>query len=89
MCTSIADRTSVEGSAKGPQGWFTLAQVHLGYDHPVHAALEHAVSLDFVNEELGLGTRVAVELTRESARLLAERLLATLELADACERGDG
>lgn len=85
MCTNIAERTTTAGSAKGPDGWFTLGQVYLGYDHPVHAPLEHAVSIDFVNEDLGPGARVAVELTREAARQLAERLLRTVELADEHE----
>lgn len=86
MCTSIADKTAVQGSAKGAEGWFPLDRVYVGYDHPVHARLEHALSLDFVNEGRGPGARVAVELTRASARELAERILATLELADAYER---
>lgn len=85
MCTNIAERSATSGSGKGPHGWFTLGQVYLGYDHPVHAPLDHAVSIDFVNEDLGPGARVAVELTREAARDLAERLLATVALADEHE----
>lgn len=85
MCTTIADRTEVSGSGKGPRGWFALDHAYVGYDHPAHAQLEHAVSIDFVNEAAGPGARVAVELTRESARALAAQLLATIEQADAYE----
>ena len=85
MCTTIAEKAAISGSGKGPQGWFSLGQVYVGYDHPVHAPLDHALSLDFVNEEIGPGARVAVELTRDAARDLAERILAALERADAHE----
>jgi hypothetical protein len=83
MCTTIAGRTPISGSAKGARGWFRLEQAYLSYDHPYHAPLEHALSIDFVNE--AAGARVAVELTRESARELANAILATLEQADAYE----
>ena len=38
------------------------------YDHPFNVPLEHALKLDFVNESLGPGARVAVALSAESAR---------------------
>ncbi len=85
MCTMIASRMPVSGSAKGPGGWFEVTEAYVGYDHPVHAPLEHALSVDFVNDGAGPGTRVAVELTRESARALAEHLLRVLDDADAYE----
>lgn len=85
MCTDIAEKVAVAGSGKGPRGWFALDQAYVGYDHPFHAPEEHTLNLDFVNEELG--ERVAVELTRESARELAERIVATLDRADEYERG--
>ena len=34
--------------------------------------LEHALNIDFVDESQGLGARVAVELTPQSARQLVE-----------------
>jgi hypothetical protein len=83
MCTTIANKAPISGSGKGPQGWFNLAEVYITYDHPFHARLEHALNLDFVNE--AAGGRVAVELTRESARELARGILAALEAADAYE----
>ena len=87
MCTTIAASTAVTGSGKGRGGWFSLDRVHVGYDHPAHARLEHAVSLDFVDEGAGPGARVAVELSRESARALAAQIVATLAEADAYEGG--
>ena len=85
MCTTIADKRAVTGSGKGPQGWFALDHAYVGYDHPTHAPFEHAVNIDFVNEAAGPGARVAVELSRDSARALAVSLLATLDAADAYE----
>ncbi|CAN5584377.1 hypothetical protein BH23CHL8_BH23CHL8_32000 [soil metagenome] len=87
MCTTIAEKVPISGSGRGAQGWFPLGQVYVGYDHPVHAPLDHALTLDFVNEDIGPGARVAVELTRDAARDLAGRLLAALERADAHEAG--
>jgi len=87
MCTMIAHRLELAGSAKGPSGWFDVAQLYVGYDHPVHAPLEHALSLDFVNEEQGPGQRVAVELSRDAARQLRDVLDAALTAADAYEGG--
>lgn len=84
MCTAIAERHEFTGSGKGANGWFALRQVYVGYDHPVHVDLEHAVLLDFVDEDRE-GARVAVELPRDAARQLAEHLLAALDAADAYE----
>jgi hypothetical protein len=87
MCTTISHQAAISGSGKGPRGWFKLDHVNVGYDHPFHAPLEHAVNIDFVDESAG--TRVAVELTRSSAREVATRILATLDEAEAYERGTG
>jgi hypothetical protein len=85
MCTTIASGAAVTGSGKGANGWFHVDQVYLGYDHPFHAQLEHAVSIDFVNEVTSTKNRLTVELSRESARELANRLLAIVDEADAFE----
>jgi hypothetical protein len=85
MCTTIACTAAVTGSGKGANGWFHVDQVFLGYDHPFHAQFEHAVSIDFVNELTSTKNRLAVELSRESARELAHRLLAIVDEADAFE----
>lgn len=81
MCTRINETTPVAGSAKGASGWWSIENVNVGYDHPIHAIDEHAVLIDFTSE----GQRLAVELSRESARRFAGRLLAAIEQADAYE----
>ena len=81
MCTMIAERLKVQGSGKGREGWFRLTQAYVSYDHPVHAPLDHALNIDFVNEGSGLGARVAVELDAASAEQLARAILAALEQA--------
>ena len=83
MCTMIAQQVPIEGSGKGTSGWFKVRQATVSYDHPFNAPLEHALNIDFVNESLGLGARVAVELSAESARTLVATILAVLEQADA------
>jgi hypothetical protein len=88
MCTMIAGTSPLSGSAKGPQGWFSIEQAYVGYDHPVHAPLDHALSIDFVNEQQGVGARVAVELTRDSARDLAHRILEAVDAAERYEADD-
>ncbi len=87
MCTNIVERVPLIGSGKGNQGWFALAEASVSYDHPYHVSLEHAVNLDFTNPAQGVGARVAVELTIDSARELAKALLAAVEQAEAYEGG--
>lgn len=79
MCTMIMERTAVEGSGKGASGWFSLTDANVSYDHPFHASVEHALNIDFVNAAAGPGARVAVELTAESARRLADAILVALD----------
>jgi hypothetical protein len=83
MCTMIVQQVAIEGSGKGREGWFTLGQANVSYDHPFNAPLEHALNIDFVNEAQGPGARVAVELSVESARSLMETIQAVLEQAEA------
>ena len=78
MCTYIIEKAAITGSGKGPQGWFSLNQANVYYDHPVHAPMDHALTIDFVNEAKGPGARVAVELSPESARQLIEKIQAAL-----------
>lgn len=82
MCTWIVERADIMGSGKGADGWFPLKRANVCYDHPYHAPLDHAVLIDFVNEDRGLGARVAVELTAESARDLMKAIQAALELGE-------
>lgn len=83
MCTTILHKAKIEGSGKGANGWFQVDQVNVSYDHPFKAQAEHAVNIDFVNESQGLGARVAVELSAESARDLVGAIEAALAEADA------
>ena len=83
MCTMIAQQTAIAGSGKGQGGWFTVRQANVSYDHPFSVALEHALNIDFVNEAMGPGARVAVELSAESARILVEAINSVLARAEA------
>lgn len=89
MCTMISTKHPLSGHAKGPAGWFLVEQMYLAYDHPAHAPGEHAVLLDFANEELDTGARLGVELSLEAATQLALRLLETIEEADRYEATAG
>lgn len=82
MCTMIAQQIKMNGSGKSAAGWFKLAEANISYDHPFDAPFEHALNLDFVNESLGPGARVAVELSVESARALVEAIQSVLEQAE-------
>lgn len=82
MCTMIAQQIEIDGSGKGKEGWFTLRQANVSYDHPFNLPTEHALNIDFVNEAMGPGARVAVELDVRSARALVAAILDVLEAAD-------
>lgn len=82
MCTMIVNQVAIEGCGKGASGWFDVRQANVAYDHPFHAPLEHALTIDFVNEALGPSARVAVELTPAAARELVATILTVLERAE-------
>lgn len=82
MCTYVTERLAVQGSGKGRDGWFGLSDAQVYFDHPVHAAADHTLNIDFVNPAKGPSARVAVELDPASARRLAEAILATLTSAE-------
>lgn len=82
MCTMIAQQIKISGSGKGATGWFPLGEADVSYDHPFDAPFEHALNLDFVNESLGPGARVAVELSVESAKALVEAIHSVLAQAE-------
>lgn len=83
MCTMIVEKASISGSGKGPLGWFPLQMANVSYDHPFHAAQEHSLNIDFVNEAEGPSARVAVELSAESAKHLVDAIMAALTRAQA------
>ncbi|MBI3050125.1 MAG: hypothetical protein HYY76_17635 [Acidobacteria bacterium] len=85
MCTMIAHQVKLEGRGKRGAEWFEVREANVSYDHPYDLPLEHAVNIDFVNEALGPGARVAVELSVEAAKQLVNTIQAVLAQAD--ERG--
>ena len=82
MCTMISKQVSITGSGKGREGWFSVNQANVSYDHPFHVPDEHALNIDFVNEALGPGARVAVELSEQAARSLVDTILEVLKQAE-------
>jgi hypothetical protein len=83
MCTMIVEKAEIAGAGRGQQGWFRLSQANVAFDHPDHMDGAHAVNIDFVNPGKGIGARIAVELSPESARKLAETILTTLDRGHA------
>ncbi len=82
MCTSIVEIVDASGAGKTGDGWIELTHAVVSYDHPHHALLEEAITIDFVNSALAPGARVAVELTLESAKLLSRALVRAIEAAE-------
>jgi hypothetical protein len=82
MCTYATVKTTLQGSAKGPDSkWFGVTDGTVYFDHPVHAMAEHTLNIDFSNPSRGPGARVAVELTAASARELVVAIEAALASA--------
>ncbi len=82
MCTSIVEIVNAAGAGKTGDGWIELTHSVVSYDHPHHALLEEAITIDFVNRALGPGARVAVELTLEAAKALNGSLARAIEQAE-------
>lgn len=93
MCTSIVEIVAASGAGKTEDGWIELTHSVVSYDHPHHAVLEEAITIDFVNRALGPGARVAVELTLEAAKELSGALIRAIKQAEIEEghrlRGTG
>jgi hypothetical protein len=81
MCTYVTEKIEIDGSGKGPQGWFPLTHATVYVDHPVHAPQEHTLNIDFLNPAAGPSARVAVELTEEGALALVDAIRAALASA--------
>ena len=81
MCTYLTETIKITGSGKGAEGWFSVSDASVYFDHPVHAMAEHTLNIDFRNPARGPAARVAVELSAESARELARAILLTLDSA--------
>ena len=83
MCTMIAQQVRIFGRGKSGPEWFDVREANVSYDHPYDLPLEHALNIDFVNEAMGPGARVAVELSVEGARQLVKTIQDILAQADA------
>lgn len=86
MCTSIVEVVDVEGAGKGGDGWFALTHAVVSYDHPHHALLEEAITVEFMSPALGPAARVAAELTLASAKALSAALTRAITAAELEER---
>jgi hypothetical protein len=82
MCTSIVEIVSADGAGKGSDGWFALTHSVVSYDHPHHALLEEAITIDFMNAALGPSARAAVELTLDAAKALSGALAKAIAAAE-------
>ena len=82
MCTSIVEIVGASGAGKTGDRWIDLTHSVVSYDHPHHAVLEEAITIDFVNRALGPSARVAVELTLESAKELSGALARAIAAAE-------
>ena len=89
MCTSVVEIVNADGAGKSEDGWFAVTSAVVSYDHPHHALLEEAITIDFVNADLGPGARAAVELTLESAKVLAGALARAIAGAEEMESRRG
>jgi hypothetical protein len=89
MCTSVVEIVPAEGAGKGEGGWFPVTKAVVSYDHPHHALLDEAITIDFVNPDLGPGARAAVEITLESAKAFAAALARAIVEAEEMEAKRG
>jgi hypothetical protein len=83
MCTYLTEKVEIDGSGKGAEGWFPVSHATVYVDHPVHAQYAHTVNVDFINPARGASSRVAVELTEESALALVAAIQHALASAPA------
>ena len=82
MCTWIIEKAEIEGSAKGADGWFKLAQANVYYDHPYDAPMDHALVIDFIETPGKPEGRVAVEMSAVSAERLISSIKTALETGE-------
>jgi hypothetical protein len=89
VCTYITETLAVTGSAKGATGWIRVTDATVYYDHPVHALADHTLNIDLRRPADGVAARLGIELSADSARSLAETILAVLASAEAGETAGG
>jgi hypothetical protein len=89
VCTYVTETLPVTGSAKGATGWIRVTDATVYFDHPVHALADHTLNIDLRRPADGVAARLGIELTADSARSLAETILAVLASAEAGEAARG
>ena len=83
MCTNIATKVRIAGSAKARDRWYAVDEAVIGFDHASQVWAEHALRLDVYASGDESAGHVALEVDLASAK----RLLAQLaEVIDAAER---
>jgi hypothetical protein len=78
VCTYQTERLDVRASAKTSEGWTSMTNAIVYYDHPVHFGAGHALMIDLLNPAAGPSARAAIEMDPESARALANAILESL-----------
>jgi len=84
VCTNIATRTRIAGSAKTASGWLPVDEVTVAFDHATHAWLDHALRIDLTSGT-AVADRAAVELDLASGKALVALLQEVI--AEAERRG--
>jgi Family of unknown function (DUF6295) len=83
MCTYQTETFRAAGSGKGPARWLRVSEASVYVDHPVHAMVGHALTIDLRDPAGGPAARVALELHPQTARALAEAILRSLDAVPA------
>jgi hypothetical protein len=79
VCTYQTERLDVRASAKTAEGWTSMTNAIVYFDHPVHFAAGHALMIDLLTPAAGPSARSAIEMDPESARALANAILQSLD----------
>jgi hypothetical protein len=79
VCTYQTEHLEVHASAKTPDGWTSMTNAIVYFDHPVHFGAGHALMIDLLNPTLGPSARAAIEMDADSARALARAILKSLD----------
>lgn len=78
MCTYQTEHLEVRASAKTSDGWTSMTNAIVYFDHPVHFGAGHALMIDLLNPSIGPSARAALEMDADSARALAHAILKSL-----------
>ncbi|WP_189149262.1 DUF6295 family protein [Streptomyces lacrimifluminis] len=79
----MTEQIGIAGAARGVPDWLKVTRANVFYDHPVSAPFDHALIIDFVNPDAGVGARVGIELSAASAWELVRAITAALESPEA------